>query len=101
MMQFQENAHTDRTTDGTMDRPYFMGPFRLPQGVQKRCFEKYCSCDKTSYLDMQLVNCLRSLVLAVKLPCGVFFFRKNDSLSELGHQKFIAFLVETGSVTGS
>ena len=50
---------------------------------------------------MHLVNCLRSLVLAVKLPCGDFFFRKNDSLSELGHQRFIVFLVETGSATGS
>ena len=31
MMQFQENTRTD----GRMDRPYFIGPFRLPPGVQK------------------------------------------------------------------
>ena len=30
MTQFQENAWTD----GRMDRQYFIGPFRLPPGVQ-------------------------------------------------------------------
>ena len=39
MIQFKENAWTEgRTegrTEGQMDRPYFIGSFRLPPGVQK------------------------------------------------------------------
>ena len=40
MIQFQENARTDGRTeeraDGRADSPYFIGPFRLPAGVQKK-----------------------------------------------------------------
>ena len=32
--RFQENLRTDRRTDGSMDRPYFIGPFQLTLGVQ-------------------------------------------------------------------
>ena len=32
MIQFQENVQTDERTD----RPYFIGPSRLPPGVQKK-----------------------------------------------------------------
>ena len=39
MIQFKENTQTERRTEGQtegqMDRPYFMGPFQLPPGVQK------------------------------------------------------------------
>ena len=35
MIQFQENACTEGRKDGRMDRPYFIGPFRLLPGVQK------------------------------------------------------------------
>ena len=39
MIQFKENTRTDGRTEGRMDgrtdRPYFIGPFRLPPGVQK------------------------------------------------------------------
>ena len=39
MIQFKENTRTERRTEGQtegrMDRPYFMGPFQLPLGVQK------------------------------------------------------------------
>ena len=39
MIQFKENARTDRRTDGRTegqtDRPYFIGAFQLPPGVQK------------------------------------------------------------------
>ena len=39
MIQFKENSQTDKRTDGRTegqtDRPYFIGPFRLPPGVQK------------------------------------------------------------------
>ena len=31
----------DRRTDGRMDRPYFIGPFRLLLGVQKRLIRNY------------------------------------------------------------
>ena len=38
MIQFQENAwtkgQTEEQNDGRTDRPYFIGPFRLPPGVQ-------------------------------------------------------------------
>ena len=39
MIQFQENARTDRRTE----RPYFIGPFRLPPGVQykEECFQMF------------------------------------------------------------
>ena len=37
-MQFQENAQTEERTEG--QRPYFIGPFRLPLGVQ----QQYCKC---------------------------------------------------------
>ena len=33
MIQFQENAQTERK-DIRADRPYLIGPFRLPPGVQ-------------------------------------------------------------------
>ena len=43
MIQFQENAWTDRRTD----RPYFIGPFLLLPGVQKVSNKiesvKYCT----------------------------------------------------------
>ena len=45
-----------------------------------------------SYLDMGLANWLKSLVLPGKYPYGVIL-RKNGSLGEFGHQRFIAFLV--------
>ena len=39
MIQFKENARTDRRKDGKTggrkDRPYFIGPFQLPPGFQK------------------------------------------------------------------
>ena len=43
-IQFQENAQTDGRADGRMegwkdrrtDRPYFIGPFQLTPGVQKK-----------------------------------------------------------------
>ena len=41
MIQFKENVRTDRRTEGRKDRtdrkdkPYFIGSFRLPPGVQK------------------------------------------------------------------
>ena len=39
MIQFKKNARTDRRmdggTEGRSDRPYFIGPFWLLQGVQK------------------------------------------------------------------
>ena len=39
MIQFQENAWTEGWMEGwkdrRMDRPYFIGPFRLLPGVQK------------------------------------------------------------------
>ena len=34
-MQHQENAQKDRRKDGRTDRLYFIGPFRLPSGIQK------------------------------------------------------------------
>ena len=34
-MQLQENAQTDRRTEGRTDRPYFIGPFWLPPGSKK------------------------------------------------------------------
>ena len=39
MIQFQENARTD----GRTERPYFIGPFRLPPGVQykEECFQMF------------------------------------------------------------
>ena len=43
MIQFQENTRTEGQTKGQkderMDRPYFIGPFWLPPGVQKRNLE--------------------------------------------------------------
>ena len=36
MSQSQENLQTDERTEGRMDRPYFIGPFWLPPGVQKK-----------------------------------------------------------------
>ena len=40
LIQFQENAQPDRRKDGRtdrrMDRPNFIGPFRLPPGIEKR-----------------------------------------------------------------
>ena len=42
MILFQENARMegqkDRPKDGRTDRPYFIGPFWLPPGVQYRLF---------------------------------------------------------------
>ena len=39
MIKFKENAHTDGRTEGwkdrRTDRPYFIGPFCLPPGVQQ------------------------------------------------------------------
>ena len=45
-----------------------------------------------SYLDIYLVNELKSPVLTPKYPYGVFL-RKNGSLSGLGYQGFLALLV--------
>ena len=39
-----------------------------------------------------LANWLKSVVLAAKYPCGMFL-QKNNSLGELRHQRFIAFLL--------
>ena len=39
-MQFQENAQTDGRTEG--QRHYFIGPFRLPLGVQ----QYHCKCEQ-------------------------------------------------------
>ena len=36
MIQFQENAHTEGQKDERADRPYFIGPFQLPLGVQNQ-----------------------------------------------------------------
>ena len=36
MIQFQENAHTEGQKDERTDRPYFIGPFQLPLGVQNQ-----------------------------------------------------------------
>ena len=35
MIQFQDNAQTDRRKDGRTGRPYFIGPFPLMPGAQK------------------------------------------------------------------
>ena len=35
MIEFQENAQTDRRTDGRTDRPYFIGPFQLLLRIKK------------------------------------------------------------------
>ena len=40
MIQFKENAQTDGRTDERADRPYFIGPSRLPLGVQKQKTKK-------------------------------------------------------------
>ena len=40
MIQFKENARTDGRTEGWTDRLYFIGPFRLPPGVQQCTGEK-------------------------------------------------------------
>ena len=36
MIQFQEHTQKEGRMDGRTDRPYFIGPFQLLQGVQKR-----------------------------------------------------------------
>ena len=35
MIQFKDNARTDRRTEGQTDRPYLIGPIQLLPGVQK------------------------------------------------------------------
>ena len=46
-MQFQENAQTEERTEG--QRPYFIGPFRLPLGVQ----QQYCKCKQHAKTNSQ------------------------------------------------
>ena len=50
----RKDERTDGRTDGRTNRPYFVGPFRLPPGVQKnlKCLEhnfmKYCHQQKNN-----------------------------------------------------
>ena len=48
---------------------------------------------RESHLGIGLAYKLKDPALAPKYPCALFI-RKNDSLVELGHQWFLAFLVE-------
>ena len=56
MIQLQENARRNGRTDGRMDRPYFIGPFRLTPRVQQKTKKLLKTAEKFGEANTEIVK---------------------------------------------